>query len=208
MPGFNQPGNFKEQSASWVCEASPLSSQGKRLAGKPSAEQVEIGQSFGICCSDVLTEPLSFRGKQGLVTLVGTLVDFAMAHTGKASGAGKPFPEPACAGKQVDKLDSRYITPFLIFCGAAARMRGIPPFGENKKAPGGWKNPVPGADGRAYAVVSPETGHTGPTGAVSFLRGVGFPLEGEKCLFGRTGGPLSFYHLGKNGPPNPPIVPV
>lgn len=55
-------------------------------------------------------------------------------------------------------------------------MRGIPPFGENKKAPGGWKNPVPGADGRAFAVVSPEVGHTGPTAAVSFLRGVGLPL--------------------------------
>ena len=27
VPGCNQPGNFKEQSASGVCEASPLSSQ-------------------------------------------------------------------------------------------------------------------------------------------------------------------------------------
>ena len=74
-----------------------------------------------------------------------SLVDLTVAHTGKAAGAGKPLPEPAYTGKQVDKLDSRYITPFLIFCGAAARMRGIPPFGENKKAPGGWNNPVPGA---------------------------------------------------------------
>ena len=112
VPGFNQPGNFKEQGASWVCEASSLSSQGKRLAGKPAAEQVEIGQSGGICCSDVLTEPLSFHGEQGVVALVGTLVDLAVAHTGKAAGAGKPLPEPAYTGKQVDELDSRYISPF------------------------------------------------------------------------------------------------
>lgn len=112
VPGFNQPGNFKEQGATWVCEASSLSSQGKRLAGKPAAEQVEIGQSGGICCSDVLTEPLSFHGEQGVVALVGTLVDLAVAHTGKAAGAGKPLPEPAYTGKQVDELDSRYISPF------------------------------------------------------------------------------------------------
>ena len=65
-----------------------------------------------------------------------------------------------------------------------ARMRGIPPFGENKKAPGGWKNPVPGADGRAFAVVSPEVGHTGPTAAVSFLRGVGLPLGENGAYWG------------------------
>ena len=63
-------------------------------------------------------------------------------------------------------------------------MRGIPPFGENKKAPGGWKNPVPGADGRAFAVVSPEVGHTGPTAAVSFLRGVGLPLGENGAYWG------------------------
>ena len=72
----------------------------------------------------------------------------------------------------------------MILCGSVARMRGIPPFGENKKAPGGWKNPVPGADGRAFAVVSPEVGHTGPTAAVSFLRGVGLPLGENGAYWG------------------------
>lgn len=49
-----------------------------------------------------------------------------------------------------------------------------------------------GADGRAYAVVSPETGHTGPTGAVSFLRGVSFPLGGKRGLLGPSRGRVPF----------------
>ena len=98
----SQPGNFKEQGTSWVLESSAVSSNRKRLAGKSSADEVEVGHIMGVGVSDVLTEPLSFRIEQRTVALIGIFVDLTMAYTDKTSGPAESFPKPADAGKQVD----------------------------------------------------------------------------------------------------------
>ena len=74
----------------------------KRLAGKSSAQQVEVGHFIGVGFSDVLTEPLSFRIEQRPVALVGIFVDLTMAYADKTSGPAESLPEPADAGKQVN----------------------------------------------------------------------------------------------------------
>ena len=98
----SQPGNFKEQRTSWIVESPTVSSNRKRLAGKSAAQQVEVGDAVGIGFSDIFTKPLSFRIEQGLIASVGLFVDFAVSYTGKSSGTGEPFPEPADAGEQVN----------------------------------------------------------------------------------------------------------
>jgi hypothetical protein len=46
--------------------------------------------------------------------LIGFFVDFTMSYTGKSSGTGEPFPEPANAGEQVN-ISYGFLshTPFL-----------------------------------------------------------------------------------------------
>lgn len=98
----SQPGNVKEQGTSGVGKSSTVSSNRKRLAGKSSAQQVEVGDVVWIGFSDIFTKPLSFGIKQSFIALVGLFVDFAMAYADKISGPAESFPEPANAGEQVD----------------------------------------------------------------------------------------------------------
>ena len=78
---------------------------GITLTGKTAAEQLEVGHSTGIGFSGIFNEPLSLRVKQGVVTAIGILVDFAVTHTFKAPGTGQPFAETADAGEHIYKLD-------------------------------------------------------------------------------------------------------
>ena len=78
---------------------------GISLARKSAAEQLEVGHSAWIGFSGIFNEPLSLRVKQGVVTAIGILVDFAVTHTFKAPGTGQPFAETADAGEHIYKLD-------------------------------------------------------------------------------------------------------
>ena len=75
---------------------------GIRLTGKTSAQEFKVGDVAWIGFSDIFTEPLSFGIEQGFIALVGFFVDFAVSYTGKSSGTGESFPEPANAGEQVN----------------------------------------------------------------------------------------------------------
>ncbi len=72
---------------------------GISLARKSAAEQLEVGHSAWIGFSGIFNEPLSLRVKQGVVTAIGILVDFAVTHTFKAPGTGQSFAETADAGR-------------------------------------------------------------------------------------------------------------
>ena len=81
---------------------------GITLARKSAAEQLEFGHGAGVCFSCIFYEPLSLRVKQGVVTAIGILVDFAVAYAFKASGTGQSFAEAADAGEHVYELDQRH----------------------------------------------------------------------------------------------------
>ena len=78
---------------------------GIRLAGESAAKQPEFWHCFWVCFSCIFNEPLSLRVKQGVVTAIGILVDFAVTHTFKAPGTGQPFAETADAGEHIYELD-------------------------------------------------------------------------------------------------------
>ena len=103
VPGFNQSGNFKEESASRISESSACPSDAKCLARESAAEQLEVGHCFWVSFSGIIYEPLSFGVKQGIVTAIGILVDFAVTHTCKAPGTGQSLAEAADAGEHIDK---------------------------------------------------------------------------------------------------------
>lgn len=131
----SQPGNFKEQRTSWVCKPSTVSSNRKRLAGKSSAQQVEVGHFIGVGFSDVLTEPLSFRIEQRPVALVGIFVDLTMAYAGKTSGPAESLPETANAGEHIEKTDGFPFTlPSRCILGNAHQRMEHPSL--NEKSPG------------------------------------------------------------------------
>lgn len=114
---LSQPGNFKEQGTSRVCKASAVPGSRKRLAGKSSAQEVEVGNFVRIGFFDIFTEPLSFGIKQSFIASVGLFVNFTMADTGKSSGAGEPLSEPADAGEQVNiSYCLSYHAPSLKIC--------------------------------------------------------------------------------------------
>ena len=114
---LSQPGNFKEQGTSRVCEASAVSSSRKRLAGKTSAQEVKVGHFARIGFFDVFTEPLSFGIKQGFIASVGLFIDFTMANTGESSGTSESFSKPADAGEQVNiSYCLSYHAPSLKIC--------------------------------------------------------------------------------------------
>ena len=64
VPGFSQAGKFKEEGASGVSESLATSSKAESLAGKSTAEQVEVGHGCGVGFSGIFDVPLSFRVKQ------------------------------------------------------------------------------------------------------------------------------------------------
>ena len=81
---------------------------GISLARKSAAEQLEVGHSTGIGFSGIFNEPLSLRVKQGVVTAIGILVDFAVPYTFKAPGTGQSFAETADAGEHIYKSNHRF----------------------------------------------------------------------------------------------------
>ena len=95
-PGFSQPGNFKEESASGVIESFSFASVRKRLAGKTSAQEVEMGQVSGVdlSCIGIVSLLLS-NIVDGAVAGVGVLVDLAVADTLETARAGQSGPEAA-----------------------------------------------------------------------------------------------------------------
>ena len=78
---------------------------GISLARKSAAEQLEVGHSAWVGFSGIFNEPLSLRVKQGVVTAIGILVDFAVTHTFKAPGSGQALAETADAGEHIYELD-------------------------------------------------------------------------------------------------------
>jgi hypothetical protein len=108
LPGFSQSGQFKEESAAWISESFSGSCNAESLARKSAAEQLEVGHSAWIGFSGIFNEPLSLRVKQGVVTAIGILVDFAVTHTFKAPGTGQPFAETADAGEHIYKSNHRF----------------------------------------------------------------------------------------------------
>ena len=105
LPGFSQSGQFKEESAAWISESFSGSCNAESLARKSAAEQLEVGHSAWIGFSGIFNEPLSLRVKQGVVTAIGILVDFAVTHTFKAPGSGQALAETADAGEHIYELD-------------------------------------------------------------------------------------------------------
>ena len=105
VSGLNQSGNFKEQSSSGVTKAPSCPGHAETLARKSAAEQLEFGHGAGVGFSGIFNEPLSLRVKQGVVTAIGILVDFAVTHTFKAPGSGQALAETADAGEHIYKLD-------------------------------------------------------------------------------------------------------
>ena len=111
----SQPGNFKEQGTSWIGKSPTVSSNRKRLTGKTSAQEFKVGDVAWIGFSDIFTEPLSFGIEQGFIALVGFFVDFAVSYTGKSSGTGESYPEPANTGEQVNiSYGFLYHAPYLV----------------------------------------------------------------------------------------------
>ena len=105
VSGLNQSGNFKEQSSSGVTKAPSCPGHAETLARKSAAEQLEVRHGAGVGFSGIFNEPLSLRVKQGVVTAVGILVDFAVTHTFKAPGSGQALAETADAGEHIYELD-------------------------------------------------------------------------------------------------------
>ena len=112
---LSQPGNFKEQGTSWIGKSPTVSSNRKRLTGKTSAQEFKVGDVAWIGFSDIFTELLSFGIEQGFIALIGFFIDFAVSYTGKSSGTGEPFPEPANTGEQVNiSYGFLYHAPYLV----------------------------------------------------------------------------------------------
>ena len=99
VPGFSQAGKFKEEGASGVSESLATSSKAESLAGKSTAEQVEVGHGCGVGFSGIFDVPLSFRVKQSAVAALGVFVALAVPHANKTAGTGQPLAEAADAGE-------------------------------------------------------------------------------------------------------------
>ena len=114
VSGLNQSGNFKEQSSSGVTKAPSCPGHaeslvilnfGISLARKTAADKLKIWHCAGVGFSGIIYKPLSLRVKQGVVTAVGILVDFAVAYAFKFTGTGQPLSETADAGEHIYELD-------------------------------------------------------------------------------------------------------
>ena len=78
---------------------------GISLARKSAAKQLEFGHCFWVCFSCIFYEPLSLRVKQGVVTAVGVLVDFAVPYACKAPGTAQSLAKTTDAGEHIYILD-------------------------------------------------------------------------------------------------------
>ena len=122
-PGFSQPGNFKEESASGVIESFSFASVRKRLAGKTSAQEVKGGQIVGVDLSCVwIVFFLLSNVMDGALAGVGVLVDLAVANTLETARAGQSGPEAADPREHIKIADQiiRHLHRFA----AQAESRG------------------------------------------------------------------------------------
>ena len=78
---------------------------GISLARKTAADKLKIWHCAGVGFSGIFNEPLSLRVKQGVITAIGILVDFAVPYAFKSSGTGQPFAETADTGEHIHELD-------------------------------------------------------------------------------------------------------
>ncbi len=83
---FNHSGQFKEESTSCIFKSFPPASCRKRLAGEASAQEVEVGEFFGVngSCVGIVDFLLSGR-VDGAIAGVCIFVDFAMTDTLKSA---------------------------------------------------------------------------------------------------------------------------
>ena len=108
--GLSQSGNLKEESSSGVGKSPAEASVRKRLAGKSTAEQVEVGQVCGDNFSCVwIISFLLLDVMDGAVTGVGVLVDLAVPHALEAARAGQPRTESADPGEHI-KISNQVVS--------------------------------------------------------------------------------------------------
>ena len=83
---FNHSGQFKEESASCIFKSFSPASCRKRLAGESPAQEVEVGEFFGVngSCVGIVDFLLSGR-VDGAIAGVCIFVDFAMTDTLKSA---------------------------------------------------------------------------------------------------------------------------
>lgn len=83
---FNHSGQFKEESTSCIFKSFPPASCRKRLAGEASAQEVKVGEFFGVngSCVGIVDFLLSGR-VDGAIAGVCIFVDFAMTDTLKSA---------------------------------------------------------------------------------------------------------------------------
>ena len=83
---FNHSGQFKEESASCIFKSFSPASCRKRLAGEASAQEVKVGEFFGVngSCVGIVDFLLSGR-VDGAIAGVCVFVDLAMPNTLKSA---------------------------------------------------------------------------------------------------------------------------
>ena len=83
---FNHSGQFKEESASCIFKSFSPASCRKRLARESPAQEVEVGEFFGVngSCVGIVDFLLSGR-VDGAIAGVCVFVDFAMTDTLKSA---------------------------------------------------------------------------------------------------------------------------
>ena len=100
--GFNQSGNFKEESASGILESLSFASLRKCLAGESCTEEVEVGEVVGVDFSCVVKVAfiLLYIVDCG-IACVGILVDFAVAHALESTHTGEASTEATDASEHI-----------------------------------------------------------------------------------------------------------
>ena len=112
LSGFSQSGNLKEESASGVIESFSFASVRKRLAGKTSAQEVEVGQVSGVDFSGIgIVFLLLPNIVDGAVAGIGVLVDLTMADTLETARAGQSGPEAADPREHIKITDQMLSSP-------------------------------------------------------------------------------------------------
>ena len=115
---FNHSGQFKEESTSCIFKSFSPASCRKRLAGEAPAQEVEVGEFFGIngSCVGIVDFLLSGR-VDGAIAGVCVFVDLAMPNTLKSACRVQACPETADAREHIKISD--YTFSFLHLLPAA-----------------------------------------------------------------------------------------
>ena len=115
---FNHSGQFKEESTSCIFKSFPPASCRKRLAGEASAQEVEVGEFFGVNGSCVWIVDFLLSGRvDGAIAGVCVFVDLAMPDTLKSACQVQACPETADAREHIKISD--YTFSFLHLLPAA-----------------------------------------------------------------------------------------